>query len=52
MTESDAKILAIVENNYVILDSRYCILILEVGVKEPDTGDIEGIERTRCNEAK
>lgn len=42
MTESDAKILAIVENNYVILDQT--VFYPRGGGQEPDTGDIEGIE--------
>ena len=42
MTESDAKILTIVENKYVILDQT--IFYPRGGGQEPDTGDIEGIK--------
>ena len=42
MTEADAKILAIIENEYVILDQT--VFYPRGGGQEPDTGDIEGIK--------
>ena len=51
MTESDAKILAIVENKYVVLDQT--IFYPRGGGQEPDTGDIEGtkvLDVTKQNE--
>ena len=42
MTEADARILAIIENEYVILDQT--IFYPRGGGQEPDTGDIEGIK--------
>lgn len=42
ITEADARILAIIENEYVILDQT--IFYPRGGGQEPDTGDIEGIK--------
>jgi alanyl-tRNA synthetase len=42
MTETDAKILAIIENEYVILDQT--VFYPRGGGQEPDTGDIDGIK--------
>ena len=42
MTEADAKILAIIENENVILDQT--VFYPRGGVQEPDTGDIECIK--------
>ena len=42
MTEADARILAIIENEYVILDQT--VFYPRGGGQEPDTGDIDGIK--------
>lgn len=42
ITEADARILAIIENEYVMLDQT--IFYPRGGGQEPDTGDIEGIK--------
>lgn len=42
MTESDAKVLAITADNYIVLDQT--IFYPRGGGQEPDTGDIDGIK--------